>query len=192
MKLDLRVNVAQTGMEDQLKLAQQTASIITASYDAHHKVVILREAIAADEKKLQMQAPDAVKALQKFDAMVVNFRVLRLDVAAAAHTRSPGSDLRGHQSAVGRAGNDYRKRRRCARARDGSRLRGRLPRSGERQQPVEHAASDRASRNQRTTGDTAPFRTPARLCSRRTAPHTSRFAQSRLACELSFSQVRDI
>lgn len=74
VKLDPRVDIAQGSLDDQLKLAQQVAASVTASYDAHHKSVILREAIAADAKKLQMQSPETVKALRDLDAKVVRLQ----------------------------------------------------------------------------------------------------------------------
>ncbi len=71
VRLDPRVSVAPAALDDQLTLARQADGLVTASYDAHHTAVILREVLAADGKRLEGQAPDTVKALHEFDAKVV-------------------------------------------------------------------------------------------------------------------------
>ncbi len=76
VKLDPRVDVSEGSLDDQLKLAQQTAATITASYEAHHNAVLLRGAIAADEKKLEVQSPETGKLLGEFDAKVVRLQGL--------------------------------------------------------------------------------------------------------------------
>ena len=48
--------------------------MVSASYAAYHQAIALRETIAGDGKKLQNQAPESVKALQAFDAKVVNLQ----------------------------------------------------------------------------------------------------------------------
>ncbi len=81
VKLDPRVSVTPVALDDQLALARQADALVNASYEAHHKAVILREAIAADGKRLESQSPETAKALQELDA-----KVLRI----AGRESSPG------------------------------------------------------------------------------------------------------
>jgi photosystem II stability/assembly factor-like uncharacterized protein len=74
VKLDPRVATTQQSLEDQQKLVQQSAVLVTASYNFHHQAVVLREAIAGEEKKLEMQSSDTVKALHDFDVKVVHLQ----------------------------------------------------------------------------------------------------------------------
>jgi photosystem II stability/assembly factor-like uncharacterized protein len=74
VKLDPRVAVTLKELDDQLALAKQVTTLVTTSFNFHHQAVILREAIAGDMKKVQVQAPDLVKALHDFDAKVVRIQ----------------------------------------------------------------------------------------------------------------------
>jgi photosystem II stability/assembly factor-like uncharacterized protein len=65
--IDPRVSVSQAALERQFLLERKIANAITASYGLNHQAVVLREAIAGAEKKLQIQSPDTVKALEDFD-----------------------------------------------------------------------------------------------------------------------------
>jgi photosystem II stability/assembly factor-like uncharacterized protein len=65
--LDPRVSVSQQALERQQELARRTADLITLSYNFYHQALAVRETIAGDEKKLQNQDPDSVKALREFD-----------------------------------------------------------------------------------------------------------------------------
>ena len=71
VKLDPRVAVTPAALDDQLALARQADGLVNASYEAHHKAVILREAIAADGKRLESQSPETAKALRELDAKVL-------------------------------------------------------------------------------------------------------------------------
>ncbi len=74
VKLDPRVATTQQALEDQQKLVQQSAVLVTASYNFHHQAIVLREAIAGNQKKLEMQSSDTVKALHDFDMKVMHLQ----------------------------------------------------------------------------------------------------------------------
>jgi photosystem II stability/assembly factor-like uncharacterized protein len=77
--IDPRVKVNQDALERQYQLERKATDMTTASYAFYHQAVVLREAIAGDQKKLQNQDPDSVAALKAFDAKVL--RVLGADGA---------------------------------------------------------------------------------------------------------------
>ena len=67
---DPRVTTSQEALERQLALEKKAANLVTVSYGFDRQAVVLREAIAGDEKKLENQNPDTVKALEAFDLKV--------------------------------------------------------------------------------------------------------------------------
>jgi photosystem II stability/assembly factor-like uncharacterized protein len=72
--LDPRVQVTADGLERQVELDRKAAAVVTASYGFYHQALVLREAIAGDEKKLQGQDEEMVKALREFDMKVVRLQ----------------------------------------------------------------------------------------------------------------------
>jgi photosystem II stability/assembly factor-like uncharacterized protein len=67
--LDPRVNTSQKALERQLALELNATDMTSATYALYHRAMILREAVAGDQKKLQ--DADAIAALKDFDAKVV-------------------------------------------------------------------------------------------------------------------------
>ena len=68
--LDPRVYVTAEALNHQLDLHRKASAVITATYNFYHQSLVLREAIAGDEKKLQNQDQDTVKTLRDFDMKV--------------------------------------------------------------------------------------------------------------------------
>jgi hypothetical protein len=67
--LDPRVHTSQEALEQQLALDLKATDLTSATYAMVHQATMVREAIAADMKKLQ--DAEAVEALKAFDAKVV-------------------------------------------------------------------------------------------------------------------------
>ncbi len=74
VRLDPRVSATGQELEQQFDLERRTTAVVTASFDAYHTAVILREAIAGNEKKLQTQDPETAKELQEFDSKLVKLQ----------------------------------------------------------------------------------------------------------------------
>lgn len=69
--MDPRVSVTRQDLVRQFDLERKTAALVSATYGFNHQAVVLREAIAGNEKKLTKQSPDTGKSLQSFDSEVV-------------------------------------------------------------------------------------------------------------------------
>ncbi len=68
--IDPRVRTPQQALERQFALASNATALTSATYGFYRQATVLREAIAADEKKLQAD-PDSVAALKSVDAKVM-------------------------------------------------------------------------------------------------------------------------
>ena len=66
--LDPRVNVSKEALDRQFTLDKDATDMVTATYNFNHQVVVLRDAVAGMQKKLQNQDADTVAALKAFDA----------------------------------------------------------------------------------------------------------------------------
>ncbi len=68
--LDPRVNVSKEALDRQFALDKKATEMVTATYGFNHQVVVLRDAVAGMQKKLQNQDADTLAALKAFDAKV--------------------------------------------------------------------------------------------------------------------------
>jgi len=68
--LDPRVSTSQADLEKQFVLEKKSSDLIDVTYALNHGSVVLREAITSDEKKLEGQDAETIKALKDFDAKV--------------------------------------------------------------------------------------------------------------------------